>query len=95
MARASIVAHERPKIDPQGEGVLNRKRNLSINMIRALYDKLGISAESLIRAIRGPLVERSIPSRPNSTFPIPRRPALMGAEGGDVRLEVNQSVVSG
>jgi HTH-type transcriptional regulator / antitoxin HigA len=34
--------------------VLNRKRGLSINMIRALHDKLGISAEILIRAIRGP-----------------------------------------
>jgi hypothetical protein len=27
---------------------------LSINMIRALHEKLGISAEILIRAIRGP-----------------------------------------
>jgi HTH-type transcriptional regulator/antitoxin HigA len=34
--------------------VLNRKRGLSINMIRALHDKLGISAEILIRSIRGP-----------------------------------------
>jgi len=34
--------------------VLNRKRGLSINMIRALHDKLGISAEILIRPIRGP-----------------------------------------
>lgn len=34
--------------------VLNRKRGLSINMIRALHDKLGISAEVLIRSIRGP-----------------------------------------
>ena len=34
--------------------VLNRKRGLSINMIRALHDKLGISAEILIRTIRGP-----------------------------------------
>ena len=34
--------------------VLNRKRGLSINMIRALHEKLGISAEILIRAIRGP-----------------------------------------
>jgi HTH-type transcriptional regulator/antitoxin HigA len=34
--------------------VLNRKRGLSINMIRALHDKLGISAEILIRAMRGP-----------------------------------------
>jgi HTH-type transcriptional regulator/antitoxin HigA len=33
--------------------VLNRKRGLSINMIRALHDKLGISAEILIRSIRG------------------------------------------
>ena len=34
--------------------VLNRKRGLSINMIRALHDELGICAEILIRAIRGP-----------------------------------------
>jgi HTH-type transcriptional regulator/antitoxin HigA len=34
--------------------VLNRKRGLSINMIRALHDKLGISAEILIRSIPGP-----------------------------------------
>jgi HTH-type transcriptional regulator/antitoxin HigA len=34
--------------------VLNRKRGLSINMIRALHDKLGISAEILMRSIRGP-----------------------------------------
>ncbi len=34
--------------------VLNRKRDLSINMIRALHDKLGISAEILIRSIRVP-----------------------------------------
>ena len=34
--------------------VLNRKRGLSINMIRALHDKLGIPAEILIRSIRGP-----------------------------------------
>ncbi|HEY7887215.1 MAG TPA: helix-turn-helix domain-containing protein [Steroidobacteraceae bacterium] len=34
--------------------VLNRKRGLSINMIRALHDKLGISAEILIRSIRTP-----------------------------------------
>lgn len=34
--------------------VLNRKRGLSINMIRALHDKLGISAEILIRSFRGP-----------------------------------------
>jgi HTH-type transcriptional regulator/antitoxin HigA len=30
--------------------VLNRKRNLSIAMIRRLHDQLGISAEILIRA---------------------------------------------
>jgi HTH-type transcriptional regulator/antitoxin HigA len=29
--------------------VLNRRRGLSINMIRRLHDKLGISAETLIR----------------------------------------------
>lgn len=34
--------------------VLNRKRGLSINMIRALHQKLGISADVLIRSIRGP-----------------------------------------
>ena len=33
--------------------VLNRKRGLSINMIRALHEKLGISADVLIRSIRG------------------------------------------
>jgi HTH-type transcriptional regulator/antitoxin HigA len=34
--------------------VLNRKRGLSINMIRAPHDRLGISAEILIRSSRGP-----------------------------------------
>ncbi|MGB6452547.1 MAG: helix-turn-helix domain-containing protein [Steroidobacteraceae bacterium] len=34
--------------------VLNRKRGLSINMIRALHQKLGISADVLIRSIRRP-----------------------------------------
>ena len=33
--------------------VLNRKRGLSIQMIRALHQKLGISAEVLIKDIRG------------------------------------------
>ena len=33
--------------------VLNRKRGLSINMIRKLHEKLGISADVLIRSIRG------------------------------------------
>ena len=33
--------------------VLNRRRGLSINMIRRLHDKLGISAEVLIRPSRG------------------------------------------
>ena len=33
--------------------VLNRKRGLSINMIRALHQQLGISADVLIRSIRG------------------------------------------
>jgi|SRR5271165_4504307 len=33
--------------------VLNRKRGLSIDMIRRLHAKLGISAEVLIRSIRG------------------------------------------
>lgn len=37
--------------------VLNRRRGLSINMIRRLHDKLGISAEVLIR-----------PSRKNQTI---------------------------
>jgi HTH-type transcriptional regulator/antitoxin HigA len=32
--------------------VLNRKRNLSIGMIRRLHDRLGIPAEILIRASR-------------------------------------------
>ena len=32
--------------------VLNRRRSLSINMIRCLHDKLGISAEVLIRPSR-------------------------------------------
>jgi len=32
--------------------VLNRKRNLSIDMIRRLHDRLGISAEILIRPSR-------------------------------------------
>ena len=32
--------------------VLNRRRGLSINMIRRLHDKLGISADVLIRRIR-------------------------------------------
>lgn len=32
--------------------VLNRRRGLSINMIRRLHDKLGISAETLIRPTR-------------------------------------------
>jgi HTH-type transcriptional regulator / antitoxin HigA len=32
--------------------VLNRKRDLSIGMIRRLHERLGISAEVLIRPIR-------------------------------------------
>ena len=32
--------------------VLNRRRGLSINMIRRLHEKLGISAEVLIRPIQ-------------------------------------------
>ncbi|HZS83924.1 MAG TPA: helix-turn-helix domain-containing protein [Stellaceae bacterium] len=32
--------------------VLNRRRGLSINMIRRLHEKLGISAEVLIRPSR-------------------------------------------
>ncbi len=34
-------------------GVLNRKRNLSIAMIRRLHERLGIPAEVLIRPSRG------------------------------------------
>jgi len=33
--------------------ILDRKRNLSIEMIRRLHDTLGISAEVLIRRSRG------------------------------------------
>jgi HTH-type transcriptional regulator/antitoxin HigA len=33
--------------------VLNRRRGLSINMIRRLHERLGISAEVLIRPSRG------------------------------------------
>ena len=36
--------------------VLNRRRGLSINMIRRLHDKLGISAEVLIRPSRTEVV---------------------------------------
>jgi HTH-type transcriptional regulator/antitoxin HigA len=36
----------------RGAEVLNRGRGLSINMIRQLHDKLGISAEVLIRPSR-------------------------------------------
>jgi HTH-type transcriptional regulator/antitoxin HigA len=32
---------------------MNRKRSLSIDMIRRLHDQLGISAETLIRPTRG------------------------------------------
>ena len=41
-------------IGPRGRvtEVLNRKRNLSIDMIRRLHDRLGISAEVLIRPSR-------------------------------------------
>jgi HTH-type transcriptional regulator / antitoxin HigA len=35
--------------------VLNRRRSLSINMMRRLQDKLGISAEVLIRPCRAPI----------------------------------------
>jgi hypothetical protein len=38
--------------------VLNRRRALSINMIRHLHDKLGISAEVLIRPSRAEAVNR-------------------------------------
>jgi HTH-type transcriptional regulator/antitoxin HigA len=44
--------------------VLNRKRSLSIGMIRRLHDRLGISAEVLIRPSRsGPGVRRLPSSR--------------------------------
>ena len=36
--------------DPVEAEVLNRKRSLSIGMIRRLHDRLGISAEVLIRS---------------------------------------------
>ena len=48
--RRAVAASPRSRVSE----VLNRKRGLSINMIRALHDKLGISAEILIRSIRGP-----------------------------------------
>ncbi len=38
--------------------VLNRKRGLSIDMIRKLHDKLQIPAEVLIRSARGPKSRR-------------------------------------
>ncbi len=38
--------------------VLNRKRPLSLAMIRALHDHLGIPAESLIRQVRVPAKRR-------------------------------------
>jgi HTH-type transcriptional regulator / antitoxin HigA len=43
-----------PMIGPRNRvaDVLNRKRNLSIDMIRQLHDGLGISAEVLIRPSR-------------------------------------------
>jgi transposase-like protein len=37
--------------------VLNRRRRLSINMIRRLHDELGVSAEILIRPCRAPIQE--------------------------------------
>jgi HTH-type transcriptional regulator/antitoxin HigA len=44
-----------PMIGPRGRvaEVMNRKRSLSIDMIRRLHDQLGISAETLIRPTRG------------------------------------------
>jgi HTH-type transcriptional regulator/antitoxin HigA len=44
-----------PMIGPRNRvaDVLNRKRNLSIDMIRQLHSRLGISAEVLIRPSRG------------------------------------------
>ena len=43
-----------PMIEPRNRvaDVLNRKRSLSIEMIRQLHDRLGISAEVLIRPSR-------------------------------------------
>ena len=43
-----------PMIGPRGRvaEILNRKRNLSIEMIRQLHEKLGISADILIRPTR-------------------------------------------
>ena len=39
--------------------VLNRRRGLSINMIRRLHDQLGISAEVLIRPSRAEAANRT------------------------------------
>lgn len=50
--------------------VLNRKRGLSIGMIRRLHDRLGISADVLIR-----------PSRPGEVVPSSSRPATDGRIG--------------
>jgi HTH-type transcriptional regulator/antitoxin HigA len=45
-----------PMIGPRNRvsEVLNRKRNLSIDMIRSLHEKLGISAEVLIQPVKIP-----------------------------------------
>lgn len=43
--------------------VLNRKRGLSISMIRRLHDRLGISAEVLIRPSRGDRSRQRAPRR--------------------------------
>ncbi len=45
-----------PMIGPRNRvsEVLNRKRNLSIDMIRSLHEKLGISAEVLIQPMKMP-----------------------------------------
>jgi HTH-type transcriptional regulator / antitoxin HigA len=42
----------KPALEAWFDEVLNRKRGLSIDMIRRLHDRLGISAEVLIRPSR-------------------------------------------
>jgi HTH-type transcriptional regulator/antitoxin HigA len=54
--------------------VLNRRRNLSINMIRRLHDKLGISAEVLIRPSGPGKLARSDAAEPTPS-PFGWRPA--------------------
>jgi HTH-type transcriptional regulator/antitoxin HigA len=47
--------------------VLNRRRGLSINMIRRLHERLGISAEVLIRAPRRKQTGVMSPARSGSS----------------------------